>query len=91
MEAEEGFVDRNIELSAEFSRYLFEHPEIEGRIPPGAEIVLLPEFDEDLEKHNLSLGREMEAQGELVIYVSIQHLRPKTLSRIEGVEIRSAA
>ena len=38
-------IERNIELSAEFSRYLFEHPEIEEQIPMDAEIILLPEFD----------------------------------------------
>jgi len=26
-------IERNIELSTEFSRYIFEHPEIEAKIP----------------------------------------------------------
>ncbi|MEK7296854.1 MAG: DUF5647 family protein [Planctomycetota bacterium] len=45
MDREKEMVERNIELSAEFSRYLFEHPEIEATIPIDAEIILLPEFD----------------------------------------------
>ena len=48
MSNEKEMIDRNIELSAEFSRYLFEHPEIEGKIPVDAEIILLPEFDKEL-------------------------------------------
>ena len=33
MNKEKRFVERNIELSAEFSRYIFEHPEIEEENP----------------------------------------------------------
>jgi hypothetical protein len=37
-------IEKNIELSAEFSRFLFEHPELEEKIPLGAEIIFLPEL-----------------------------------------------
>ena len=85
MNKETEMVERNIELSAEFSRYLFEHPEIEERIPVGAEIILLPEYDEELKEFNLGIGRKMEAEGDQVIYVSIKEIRPKSLSRIEKI------
>ena len=48
MTKEKEMIERNVELSAEFSRYLFEHPEIEENIPMEAEIILLPEFDQEL-------------------------------------------
>lgn len=80
---------KNIELSAEFSRYLFEHPELEAALTKDAEIVLLPESDDELRLHNQALGREMETNGEKVIYVRVGHLRPKTISRIESVAIGS--
>lgn len=89
MNEEKEMVERNIELSAEFSRYLFEHPEIEGRIPIGAEIVLLPEFDEELKEFNLRLAKNIEAEGGRVVYVSIKEIRPKTLSRIEKIDLDS--
>ncbi|MBI5748150.1 MAG: hypothetical protein HZA00_03420 [Nitrospinae bacterium] len=82
-------IERNIELSAEFSRYIFEHPEIEEKIPVDAEIVLLPEFDRELKELNLKLGKEMESKGEKVVYVVIKDIRPKVLSRIENVELES--
>ena len=41
MSKEKEMIERNIELSAEFSRYIFEHPEIEEKIPLGAEIILV--------------------------------------------------
>ena len=88
MTKEKEMIERNIELSAEFSRYLFEHPEIEENIPMEAEIILLPEFDQELKKYNLKLGKNVEASGAKVIYVTIKDIRPKTLSRIEKNRIR---
>jgi len=88
---EKRMVERNIELSAEFSRYLFEHPEIEEKISVDAEVVLLPEFDMELKEFNLQLGKNIEKEGGKVIYISIKAIRPKTLSRIEKIELESVA
>jgi hypothetical protein len=91
MDKEKEMIQRNIELSAEFSRYLFEHPEIESKIPVEAEIVLLPEFDRDLKEFNLTLGKEIEEGGGKVTFIVIESMRPKTLSRIEKIELSSVA
>lgn len=91
MNKEKGLVERNIEISAEFSRYLFEHPEIEDKIPAGAEIILLPEFDEALKGYNLKLGKEIESEGGKAVYVSIKEMRPKITSRIEHIELEYVA
>lgn len=87
MKTEEQIVQKNIELSAEFSRYLFEHPDIEAMLPPDAEIVLLPDFDDELRAHNRDMGRQMESRGEKVSYIRIGQLRPKSISRIESVAV----
>ncbi len=87
MNIEEAMVQRNIELSAEFSRYLFEHPEMEAKLPKDAEIILLPDFDDELRSHNKALGAEMETRGEKVCYVRVGRLRPKTISRLESVAV----
>ena len=89
MDREKKMIERNIELSAEFSRYLFEHPEIEDNIPVNAEIILLPEFDLELKEFNLKMGKDIKAEGGKVIYVKIKNIRPKTLSRIEKIELES--
>lgn len=86
MSRETDMTERNIELSAEFSRYLFEHPEIEKRVPRAAEIILLPEYDADLKAFNVELGKRVEAEGSQVFYVVIKKLRPKSLSRIQKIE-----
>jgi len=56
-----------------------------------AEIVLLPEFDKELKEYNLGLGRNIESEDGKVAYVAIKNIRPKLLSRIEEVELESAA
>jgi len=90
MKNEKEMIERNIELSAEFSRYLFEHPEIEEKIPPDAEIILLPEFDKELKEYNRKVGKNIESKGDKVTYVEIKNMRPKTLSRLENIELISA-
>jgi hypothetical protein len=87
MNTEDRMTEKNIELSAEFSRYLFEHPEIESALPMDAEVVLLPEFDPPLRAYNEQLGRTMEEQGDKVAYVRVGHMRPKSLSRIESLAV----
>ena len=91
MNKEKEMIERNIELSAEFSRYLFEHPEIEERIPLGSEIILLPEFDKELKEFNRGLGKNIESEGGKVVFISIKEIRPKTLSRIGKIELESVA
>jgi hypothetical protein len=90
MNKERVMIERNIELSAEFSRFLFEHPEMEGEVPVEAEVILLPEFDQELKKFNLQLGKNIEAEGGKVVYISIKEIRPKVLSRIDKIEVESA-
>ena len=90
MNKERVMIERNIELSAEFSRFLFEHPEVEGKIPVEAEVILLPEFDQELKEFNLQLGKDIEAEAGKVVYISIKEIRPKVLSRIEKIEVESA-
>ena len=82
-------IEKNIELSAEFSRFLFEHPELEEKIPLEAEIILLPEFNPELKKFNLEMGKKLEAKGFKIIYVKIEKLKPKIFSRIEGVNLET--
>ena len=90
MNKERVMIERNIELSAEFSRFLFEHPEMEGKIPVDAEVILLPGFDQELKEFNLQLGKDIEAEGSKVVYISIKEIRPKVLSRIDKIELESA-
>lgn len=55
----------------------------------GAEIVLLPDFDQGLKEYNLWLGKDIAASGGKVVYVTIKNIRPKMPSRIEGLELQA--
>ena len=90
MNRERAMIERNLDLSAEFSRYVFEHPEIEKKLSLDSEIILLPEFDAELRGFNLELGRNIEKEGGKVVYISIKEIRPKVLSRIEKIELESS-
>jgi hypothetical protein len=89
MNKTEDLIRRNIELSAEFGRYVFEHPEIEERLALDAQIVLLPEDDNALKDFNLATGGKLESEGKQVTYVTIKKMRPRALSRIEELELSS--
>jgi hypothetical protein len=84
---EKEMIEKNIELSTEFSRYLFDHTDLDESIPTDAEIILLPDFDTELKNFNLGLGKKIESAGQKVVYFRIKRLRPKILSRIEGLSL----
>jgi hypothetical protein len=89
MNKDKEMIEQNIELSAEFSRYLFDHPEMEEKIPVDAEMVLLPEFDQQLKEFNLILGKNIETEGGKIVYISIKEIRLKVMSRIDKIEFES--
>lgn len=80
-------VEKNIELSFEFTRYLLDHPELEDRIPKGAQVVLLPEYDEKLKRFNMRTARKQREDGQPVVYVSIKRLALDRASRLVGTKI----
>ena len=80
-------VEKNIELSFEFTRYLLDHPELEDRIPKGAQVVLLPEYDEKLKRFNMQTAKKQREEGQPVVYVSIKRLAFDRASRLVGTKI----
>jgi len=69
-----------------FSIYLLKsHHVCEGFI---LQNIFLPEFDNDLKSFNLKLGKKLQTSGTPIVYIKIKKLRPKILSRIEGVSVK---
>ena len=87
----ESLIEKNLELGMEFTRYLFEHPDAEEKIPKGALVVLLPEYDAGLKEFNLKLAKEQQEEGQPVVYVKIKKLAPSHLSRLQETEIELAS
>ena len=67
-------VEKNLELSFEFMRYLLAHPELEKRIPKGAQVVLLPDYDDALKRFNLRNSKRQTEKGQPMVYVRIKRL-----------------
>ena len=82
-----ALVEKNIELSFEFTRYLLDHPELEDRIPKGAQVVLLPEYDEKLKRFNMRTAKKQREEGQPVVYISIKRLALDRASRLVGTKI----
>jgi len=78
---------KNINLSIEFSKYIFEHPELEDKIPKGAQVVLLPEYDKELCSYNLMIAEKQKEKGQPVVHVRIDKLLPQRLSRLSKAEL----
>jgi len=81
------FFIKNSELSMEFSKYVLEHPEMDGLLTEDTVIVFLPEFDPELKEFNIKMGKEIEAEGGKVLYIKLKKLSPKITSRLIGVEV----
>jgi len=82
MSNQKKFFEKNITLSVEFSRYLFEHPELEDQIPKNAQIVILPEDDPELCEFNKNIAEEQREKGQPVVYVKVSTIAPKIFSRL---------
>jgi len=80
-----------MELSFEFARYLLVHPEMDEKIPKGAQVVLLPDYDEKLRRFNLRNSKQQREKGQPVIYVRIKKLNPERRSRLVGTKIERVA
>ena len=85
---EKELMEKNINLTVEFSKYIFEHPEVEEKIPKGAQVVLLPEDDKELRNFNLMIAEKQREEGQPVVYVRIEELLTPRLSRVSKAQLR---
>lgn len=77
-------------LVTEFDRYVMEHPEFAAQIPPGAQVVIQVEGDEDFNLWARGLAQRQREQGQVVVYVHVKGLRP-VHSRLEEPVIQEIA
>ena len=84
---ERELIEKNLSLSIEFSKYIFEHPEIEDKIPKGAQVVLLPEYDKELYEYNITIAGDQREKEQPVVYVKIKKLLAPRLSRVSKAEL----
>jgi len=90
MLTEQEIFSRNLVLSTEFDRYVLEHPEFADKIPANAQVVLLPEDDQELREKNLELAKIQREPDQPVVYVQIEKVAPQ-MSRLVNPVLRVEA
>ena len=77
------FAQRQLELTAEFGKYVFDHPEVDERLPNGAYVYFEVAGELEFNDYSLSLAERQQRQnGAPVILVRIQGLAPPQGSRL---------
>lgn len=56
-------IKMNLDLLNEFMKYAFDNPEVMDKIPPEAELVILPIDDQQLFDYNRKTADKMFSQG----------------------------
>ena len=79
-------IKKNLDLHAEWMRYIFEHPDVLDKIPKGAVLVILPEDDRELYEENYKVLVENKEKGIPVFVVTMKTPRPQ----ISNMEIITA-
>lgn len=79
-------IKRNLDIHAEWMRYVFDNPEVLDRIPKGAILVLLPEDDKELYDENYKILLENKSKAIPVFAVKMRTPKPQ----ISNMEIIAA-
>ena len=77
------FTQKQFELTAEFGKYVFDHPEIDDVLPDGAHVYFEIEGDEGFNRHSRRLAQEQQQKGQgPVVIVRVKGLAPPQGSRL---------
>ena len=68
-------IKKNLELLNEFRKQAFDYPEVMDKIPPEAELVILPTDDKQMYDYNKKIADTMHSQGKTIVLVKLA--RPK--------------
>ncbi len=77
-------IKKNLDLHAEWLKYVFEHPDILDKIPKGAVLVILPEDDDELYENNYEILTENKKEGIPVFVVTMKTPKPQ-ISNIQVI------
>lgn len=87
---EQEIFTKNLILSTEFDRYVLEHPEFAEKIPLNAQVVILPEDDQELCKVNIEMAERQREEGQQVVYIHVGSVSPQ-ISRLTNVSMEVKA
>jgi len=77
------FAQKQLELTAEFGKYLFDHPEVDERLAEGAYVYFEIAGEADFNEYSRSLAQHQRREhGAPIVLVRIQGLAPRQGSRL---------
>lgn len=71
VEAPANVVERNIILMERVTRYILSDPHVLDRLPDDFEVVILPEDDPEMRRHNLELLDIYGSEGKPIVFVRL--------------------
>ena len=78
-----SFECKQFELTAEFGKYVFDHPEVDERLPDGAHVYFQIAGEEEFNQYSRELAeRQRQEEGVPVVLVRIKGLAPPQGSRL---------
>ena len=69
-------IKKNLDLLNEFMKCAFDYPEVLDKIPPEAELVILPVDDQELTEYNRKMADKMFSQGKTIVFVKMKRPEP---------------
>lgn len=84
--SKDDIIRKNLDLHAEWMKYVFENPDVLDKIPEGAVLVILPEDDKELYVENYKILKKNKEKRMPVFVVRMK--MPKT--RVSNIEIINA-
>ncbi len=82
----EDIIKKNLDLHAEWMKYIFDNPDVLDKIPKGAVLVILPEDDKELYDENWKVLEENKNKGIPVVVIKMKIPKPQ----ISDIEIVAA-
>lgn len=77
------FADMQLELTAEFGKFLFDHPDLDDQLPDGAYVFFQIEGEEEFNRYSRELAeRQWREAGLPVVLVRAKGLAPPQGSRL---------
>jgi len=84
----DDFATRQMELAAEWARYVLDHPEVDRSLPPDAYIYFHVEGDVEFNNYSQQLAARREREeGAAVVCVKLKGLAPPQGSRLIDPEV----
>jgi hypothetical protein len=85
------FADRQMELAAEFAKYLIENPDVDESLPDGSYVYFQIDGESEFNEYSQQLAERREREEGLIpVCVQLQGLAPPQRSRLINPQIVSS-